>query len=168
MKTPKFNYAFLAIVLYTALLCRSELHYLAELIVYFEQSDSSQVAASIGVVALLSGIIIYLFSELAGWIVFAIYGMYVAFDSLIGLFYGVVLSTFRGDYLYNPQYIGAVYMGFYFLFTLLSIAALYFLYRFLENNYSFNKKNWVYISLAGLFLALTYTYLIAEAWAHPN
>lgn len=168
MKTPKFNYSFLAIVLYTALLCRSELHYLAELIVDFEHSDLSQAAASIGIVVLLSGIIIYLFSELTGWIVFAIYGMYVVFDSLIGLFSGVVQTEIRGDYLYNPEFTGAMYLGLYFSFTIISIIALYFLYPFLENNYSFKKKNWIYISLAGLFLALTYTYLIAEAWAHPN
>jgi hypothetical protein len=168
MKIPKFNYSFLAIVLYTALLCRSELHYLAELIADFEHSDLSQVAASIGIVVLLSGIIIYLFSELAGWIVFAIYGMYVLFDSLIGLFSGIVQTEIRGDSLYNPEFTGVMYLGLYFLFMIVSITALYFLYRFLENNYSFKKKNWIYISLAGLFLALTYTSLIAEAWEHPN
>lgn len=168
MKTPKFNYAFLAVVLYTALLCRSELHYLAEVIVDFDNSDLSQVAASIGVVVLLFGIILYFFSELGGWIVFAIYGMYVAFDSLIGLYYGVVQTEIRGDYLYNPEFTGGTYIGLYFSFMIISVAALYFLYRFLENSYSFKKNNWVYISVAGLTLAVTYTYLLAEAWAHPN
>ncbi|ASS48480.1 MAG: hypothetical protein A3D31_08035 [Candidatus Fluviicola riflensis] len=116
---------------------------------------------------LLTGIIVYFFSQRTGWVLFAIYGSYLAFDNLIAFFYALQ-GEIRGDYLYDPVYTWLHYLGLYFLFSGLAIAALYFMYRFLEYQFNFQKKNWVFILSAGLVLALVYTYLFAEAWAHPN